>query len=763
MKYLFIAEKASLMRDVMSCYNNHQDEIIKKVGYIDFIALAGHVCTVFEPNDYDDWAEKKWGDVDDPMIPAQWRIKPINDNGKKKIISQIKNSVDSYDGVIVGTDSDVEGYGIYFLLENYLGITKKKALRFIEHSLTDEEILTSLLSMTDYHTDIKHRRFVESFLLRSRADWLYGMNCTRMLSVKLQEMIATGRVKAPTIKLVYDNSMAIDNFKPQDYWNLCMNYGSFGSFLTEDKKEAKAFMKEQDVPRNVPLEGVVTKKETKRISTSAPKLYDLAAIQTEAGQHYGYTPDETLEIVQSLYEKHKLLSYPRTQCRFVSYEKSKEFRRMLKNMGAFEELNEIAQGITDEDIKRVMGDKNVVNDAEVQKESHDALLPTSTKPDLSKLSEQEKNICTMVYKRLLAQFMPKLVEDKTQVLLRHGDYDFIAKGKTVVAQGWKTLYGQSKENIIPPVKEGNQIIAKKSDIVKKTTTPPKRLNESTLLNAMINIASKIEDPELKKNLAESKGIGTPATRANIIRDIIDRGYIAKKKGGLYITETGIKYIQNIKDLDIVSPVFAAILETKIHKIQRGELEYKDVYKEMLTDLHNMCKQIDSMKSPDTQIDVICPKCNVNLKSEGYYYFCPECGTKISKKIAGTNISSGMVKQLLYKKETGFYSFKSKEGKTFRAKLVMSNGEVKFSFDSGVECPKCGNKSITINNGGAFCECGLSIFRNCVGHKLSDTEIKELVQKGKIEGISDFKSKAGKIFTANLILDEDGKTKLDFGE
>ena len=220
MKYLFIAEKPSLMRDVQACYQNHKQEVTERVGEIDFTALSGHVCTNCMPTDYEEWKDKSWKAIVYPMIPDPWQIKPIADRRKQETLAQIKRRAADYDGIIVGTDSDVEGYGIYWLMEQYLGLNEKPALRFIEHSLTDAEILKSLLTMTDYHQNPTHVHFVQSFLIRSRADWLFGMNASRMLTNKRGSLIKAGRVKSPTIKLVYDNSMAIENFANRKYFVL---------------------------------------------------------------------------------------------------------------------------------------------------------------------------------------------------------------------------------------------------------------------------------------------------------------------------------------------------------------------------------------------------------------------------------------------------------------------------------------------------------------------------------------------------------------
>ena len=684
MKYLFIAEKPSLMRDVQSCYNKHMTEIINKVGEIEFVALAGHICTNCEPNDYPEWSDLKWDEVDYPIIPKKWKVKLIKNKDKEKekknkeTLKQIKHLITVSDGIIVGTDSDTEGYGIYYLLETYLGLEKIPTLRFIEHSLTDSEILTSLLSMTDFHKDKTHQRYVDSFKLRSRADWLYGMNATRYATCKTGVLMKIGRVKAPTIKLIYDNSISINKFKSEKYYQVVAEYGSFKSILISNNKEIKYKTKEE-CPRPA-LEGEVKscKKERKKII--APKLYDLAAIQTEAGQKFGYKPDRTLEIIQSLYEKHKIISYPRTQCRFVSEKKAEEFEDMLNKIKVFEDLSTFVDSITSEDIARVRKNKNIVNDDEVSKESHDALLPTDKTPNLEKLNQDEVNICKMIYTRLLAQFMPLLEEDRTELIIRHGNYNFKATGNMVINQGWRILYKKARENEIPLLEEGSKILAKKINPVEKTTKPPKRLTQATLVKAMQNIASKIKDPVLKKSLAESKGIGTSATRANIIKDIIDTGYAYDEKDGLHISKQGIDYIETLKDINIISPVFAAILDHEMKLIQRGEMDYKKGYNDVTVNLKELCNQIGNMESKRKNIDINCPRCNTNLKTGNYDYYCPECKFKIKKEICKRQITEDMAKEIICNGHTNdLYYFTSKKGNKFEARLVMSD-EYKIEFD-----------------------------------------------------------------------------------
>lgn len=761
MKYLMICEKPSLMREVKACYNNHISEVKSKLGEIDFVALAGHICTNYEPDEYDEWSGLKWHMVDYPMVPDHWKIKMIQNAYNAKAMKEIKSKVNLIDGIIVGTDSDVEGYGIYYLLENYLGITDKKTLRFIEHSLTDEEILQQLLCMTDYHTDSVHKHYTQSFLLRSRADWLYGMNATRMMTTKMNTMIAVGRVKTPTIKLVYDNSEAIEHFVAKNYYILDADYENFkASLMQEDGKGIQKFENPSDVPTDVPKTGVVESKTVKRESTHAPQLYDLAAIQTEAGRSFGYSPSDTLAIIQSLYETHKVISYPRTQCRYVSSEKAKEFPRMLSQMSAFEDLTDIAAQIDETSLFRVQTDKKVVNDAEVNKESHDALLPTSITPDLSKMSEKEKKICHMIYKRLLAQFLPMVCEDKTSLIIRHGDYKFNAKGKIVIEQGWRRLYSSAKESYLPAVNENDTITAKEFKIAKKTTTPPKRLTQATLLNAMEHIDSVIEDKVLKKTMADSKGLGTPATRATIISDIIGRGYVCEKKDGLYITDTGKRYIKAVETLDITSPVFAAKMDTEIKKIQRGESDYTEAYDKMLDNLNIMCNQIDEIPEQEQIVDASCIKCGRPLTIDRYGYVCRECNIRVPKVICGQTIDEKTVRLIMDGKNTDLMRFKSKAGKQFSAKLSWNDDEEKVAFDfsSGLSCPACKAEDIKLNNGGVFCDCGFKIFRKFRGYMFSDDDLKRLIDGESLLNVP-LKKKDGARFSANVRLNSDYETEL----
>ena len=753
---LFVAEKPSLMREVQKCYKNHQKDIINKVGSIDFIALAGHVCGSFFPDDYKNHPEwsGKWDEIDYPIIPQQWGIKVLDDKRKKETLKKIKSSVSGYDGIIVGTDSDTEGYGIYYLLEHYLKIEKKKALRFIEHSLTDKEIYEQLLCMRDYHTDPVHKHFTESFLIRMRTDWLFGMNVTRLMTNKCGVLMNTGRVKAATTKLIYDNSMAIDQFVSRTYYYLTADYGNFkASQIDKHGKYVEYATADEVKKQSVPLNGKVLKKDVKDEYTNAPQLYDLSAIQVEAGRLYKMSPKEVLATIQSLYETHKVISYPRTQCRYVSSEKAKEFPDMLKKLLVFPELKPYVEKISVNDIKRVQADKRIVNDKEVEKESHDALLPTDKTPDLSKLSEIERQICLLIYTRLLAQFLPKLRQQKTKLFLQHGDKLFYTTGKMVIDEGWRKLYGSLKNIELPLLTEGQPVTAKEIVPDAKKTTPPKRYTDASIVDAMTNIANQIKDDALRKSLSESKGIGTSATRAQIIDEIIKAGYVDVKKKQLYITEKGKHLIESFPGIDLFKPEFSAVMDYDMKLIQRGEKDYDTVYADTLNKLRKTCEQIEQTKVSGPVSKYKCPRCHSYMKEVSWGYVCDACDIKVPFSIGGHKFTESEMNILFEGEKTKPITLKKKDGNTFSASLILTAEQgVQFDFSSGVLCPYCKN-DMRHNKGGYFCDCGFKVFQTICGKSLTDGQMKRLIAKGSLPEMDGFESKAGKKFSAGLEIKE----------
>lgn len=786
-KYLFIAEKPSLMREVEKTYKKNKKEVDSIVGEIDFISLSGHVCRLLKPDEYSEW-NTKWADIDLPMIPKVFKIGAMDD--KKKIIKDIKDKLKTtkYDGIIVGTDSDVEGNGIYYLLEKHLSLSKMQALRFYENDMTEKALLESLKSLTDYHTNPRDVHMTEAFKIRSHMDWLIGMNFSVGFSVKSGFTMRVGRVKAPTLKLVYDNSKDIDEFIPHTDYELQASYkeGFDGTYInTDGNVRFKTEEEAAEFGKKLSKKGTIKSITKKTVKTNAPQLYKLSDLQVDAGKQFGYDPSKTLNLVQSLYERHKVVSYPRTDGRYISEEKAKELPLLLKAVAAIPELKGVIAEVKPSDIERVKKNKKVVNDAEVKKASHDALMPTGKIPDISKLSKDELNVMTLIYKRLLALFLPPLEEEKTVLIVDIDGYDFKTNGKIIKNKGWTSIYDKkTTDTELPDMNEGDIINIKEYKTPEKTTTPPVRLTQATLIAAMENIAKYIEDKKLQNVMKDVKGIGMPSSRAKIIDDLIKSGYMEErgKSKGLYITETGKKYIENIQDFSICKPELTAEWETRMQLIKEGSESYEDVNKEMIEYVKEMCHEIEKADIKKSgwagsgATGLSCPLCGSALLKGKFGWYCAEkkngtCSFTIPQEIASKKLTDVNVKSLLEKGVTKEISgFKSKAGKTFSAKLKLNEGKTEFEFSKAepketkatYQCPCCGG-NIIADKWAWKCEkgCGFSFSYKIAGKEMKESDLKGLINNRRTNKLTGFVSKTGKKFSASLVLKEDGKTEFLF--
>lgn len=711
-KYLFIAEKPSAMREFSAVYNKHAAEINKCVGVdaIDFTALRGHIFRNQEPKEYEQW-NKKWAQLYEselPMIPDVWKIQPIAGAGDtiKSLKAQLKNG---YDGIIVGTDSDVEGYGIYYMVMEALGLRKYKTLRFYETSLTEKDILASFKSMTDLFTDPKHKNALNAYIFRSRWDWLIGMNLTTAYTVRFGELTKFGSVKAPTLRLIYQNSMDIESFVPKTTYGVKSQHtdGFESTLLNEDDNKDRSFETKEEAEKfisTLAMQAVVKsfKKETK--IHKAPKLYSLSDLQVDAAKQ-GYTPDKTLEIAQKLYEERKILSYPRTSGTHLASGKAADLPDLLAAIKDIPDIKPFVLKVTSSDIARVSTDPNIINDKEVAKASHDALIPTGTKVDWSVLTKPEQDIFLLVAKRFLAHFMPLFSEEKYTLLLDSNSNPFKANGRKTIENGFNDLYGKvSKDVAIPEYRTGDIVKIDANITYEKTSTPPARYTMGTIINAMKNIASQVTDPELKKRMRESEGIGTEATRANILKDLKDSGYISVSKNAIYITDAGKRYIENIRqpkedgtyDYGIADPMQVAYWSSQNKLIQLGELQVADVLEKFYKYLN---KKLDDLKASGDPIKrsraeqaalglPACPLCGGKVASGKFGYYCStykESGCKLSipNEMAGKKLTDNQKKGLLEGKKIHAKGFKSKAGKEFEADVVLNKetGKVEFDFSS----------------------------------------------------------------------------------
>lgn len=791
-KLLLIAEKPSLRRELEATYNAHRSDIPYD---ITFANVRGHVCRLLEPKEYSDWEDTKWKDYDLPLIPKTWKLGIIPDT--YSLYKDIKNllKTNKFDGIIAAEDPEREGNYIHYLMETHMGISHMKTYRiWLNGGLTDDAILDAYLNMTDFHNDDVQKRLTDAAVLRGRYDWLLGMNLTIGCTVKYNNLMNIGRVKAPVINMVYQNSMAIDNFASKTSYNLVAEMkDAFDATLIESTSVLTPikFDTEKDAMNlttkmTKKCKVVDFKKET--TTTYAPKLFKLATVQIEAGKKFGYSPDKTLSIVQSLYEK-KLVSYPRTGCEYISTSIASSLSTLLRPISVFNDLDVVLKTVKPSDIAKVKSIKKYTNDIEVKKDAHTAILPTTKIPNLSSLSVEEINILHLIYSQLLAILLPPLVEEKTSIILDDNGYIFKANGKKVINKGYTNFTKTSIiDTIIPDFKVGDVLNVNTYRADEKVTTPPKRFTQSSLIDDMNHASKYVTDAGLKKILVEVEGIGTAATQAEIVKAIIREGYVEEKKGkgkepNLYITPKGKFYCETLKDYSFLNPGFVAQMEAKLKAVSDGDLSFNDCQNEMLSYLKSTLKEIETSKAVTFNenknqygTSYICPDCGKPINSLKYGYSCSGykegCKFQIPKVIAKKTLTEAQIDKIFKTGKTGVISgFESKTGNKFKAilKLDNSEGTSKLIFDFNVEekdlksehhCPFC-NGMMASDRFAWKCNCGFSVSYEVCGHKFTEKDLNELLTKGETKKYP-MKNKVGKNFSAGLKLDKlNKKTELKF--
>lgn len=768
MKYLFIAEKPSAMKTIQSVYKANK----KRFGDIDFFALSGHICKLCEPKEYEKW-NIKWYERKLPMIPDPFMIGVLDQKKVNDLKHQLKEN--KYDAIIVGTDSDVEGNGIYDLIETYLGLQNYKTYRFFESDLTPEGILKSLAHMEDYHTNPRDIGMTQAFRIRSRFDWLIGFNLTVAYTLKSGFLMKVGRVKAPTLKLVYDNCKKIEAFQNSSAYQPMIrteNPELTAGYIDDDEKPV-SYPDQMDALKILDTLGSTAKVISFKIKETYKKpeqLYKLSDIQYEAGKIYGYSPEETLNTIQILYETYKVVSYPRTDGRYVSSEKAKDFRKMLEPVKSMPELRELALKVTTVDIERVQQDTFYVNDDEVQKTSHDALVPTGVKPP-DRMKKIERDICSMIFRRFLAMFLPPMKEEKTKCVIESNGKRFLCSGSKVLDPGYMQLYQTPKNTSLPHLAVGTYLPIKEKLAREIVSRPPTRFTQATLLKAMENIQKYVEKGELKNALKKAKGIGQPSSRASIITDLIKSGYIVErpvnKVKHLFITDMGKQYIENLGNCSVSSPELSAEWEVHMSDIREGTVSFEEIYPKILDYVNTALNELENLKFKNiSDFDSVCPLCGSPIRKLPKGWRCssyPDCQFSIWKTIAGKELTDQNIQDLIQKKETEvIHGFRSRDGRSFDARLILKDGKITWGGpeEIGLNCPKCGKPLVKRKLSISCSGCDFSLWRSIAGKNLTDRNIRDLIQKGETGIMHGFKSRSGNTFDAKLILN-DGKVVFKF--
>jgi len=570
-KVLIVAEKPSVARDIAAVLKvkGKGDNCIMGDEYIISWAI-GHLVGLADPEVYDA-AYKKWNKSHLPIIPDEMALSPASrTKSQLATLKKLMNSKD-VDSIVCATDSGREGELIFRYIYSYVKC-KKPVERLWISSMTTEAIkegFEKLKSSRDYDN------LYESAKCRSEADWLVGINASRAYTINYGVLLSIGRVQTPTLNILVKRQREIDAFVPKDYWQIRADFGSYNGLWTDlEANENKIFEGERAEAIHEKIKGqpaTVVSVKTERKSQPPGLLYDLTLLQRECNRRFSYSAKVTLQIAQDLYEKRKLITYPRTDSQYLSDDMRGKMLGTIKNMPS-EPYGEYIEYLTS--LPKLPMGKRIFDNAKVS--DHHAIIPTGKQVNLDSLSANEKNVYDMIVRKFLAAFYPPYIYDVTKIVTEAQGESFLTQGNTVVDLGFRVLYTNEKstedENMLPDVSEGDEFRVEGSELIKKKTEPPKPYTEGELLNAMENAGRFIEDEELKQQLKEA-GIGTPATRAAIIERIIDVGYVVRKGKTLVPTDKGVKLIDVLPE-ELKSPETTGKWEKGLSSIAKGNLDSK---------------------------------------------------------------------------------------------------------------------------------------------------------------------------------------------
>ncbi|HDR7285204.1 DNA topoisomerase III [Bacillus cereus] len=616
-KSLVLAEKPSVARDianVLKC-NKKGNGFLEGDKYIVTWAL-GHLVTLADPEMYDK-KYQKWNLEDLPMLPDRLKLSVIKQSGKQ--FNSVKSQLNRNDvnEIIIATDAGREGE----LVARWI-IAKSKVNKPIKRlwisSVTDKAI-------KDGFNNLKPGKAYENLyfaaVARSEADWYIGLNATRALTTKYNAQLNCGRVQTPTVAMIAAREDEIKSFKPQVYYGIEAQTDSVKLTWQDTNGNNRSFNKEKidSIVKSLDKQSAtVVEIDKKQKKSFSPGLYDLTELQRDANKKFGYSAKETLNIMQKLYEQHKVLTYPRTDSRYISSDIVGTLPERLKACGVGE-YRSLAHKILNKPIK---SNKSFVDDSKVS--DHHAIIPTEGYVNFSAFTDKERKIYDLVVKRFLAVLFPAFEYEQLTLRTKVGNETFIARGKTILHAGWKEVYENRfeeddatddvKEQLLPRIEKGDTLTIKLIMQTSGQTKPPARFNEATLLSAMENPTKYMDtqNKQLADTLKSTGGLGTVATRADIIDKLFNSFLIEKRSGkDIYITAKGRQLLDLVPE-ELRSPATTAEWEQKLELIAKGKLK-KDVF---INEMKQHTKEIVAeVKASDKKYK----HDNISTKS------CPDCG------------------------------------------------------------------------------------------------------------------------------------------
>ena len=619
-----VAEKPSVgayIANVLGAKQKH-DGYFEGNGY-QVTWTFGHLCALLDPQEYtDQW--KGWNLSTLPMIPQRFSIKVSGDAGVHKQFNVIKNLIDQADEVINCGDAGQEGELIQRWVYQQAGC-KCPVKRLWVNSLTEEAIRDGFQKLKDQS---EYQHLYEAGMMRAIGDWLLGMNATRAYTIRYargtgkdRQVLSVGRVQTPTLALVVKRQAEIENFVPRTYWELKTNYRDtlFNAQIPVEEDEYAITSEEQgqalvDSIKDLPL--TITSVEKKKGTEYAPKLYDLTSLQVDCNKKYSFSAEQTLQLIQSLYEK-RLTTYPRVDTTYLSDDIYPKVPSTLNGIKDYFPQVAPLLGAKLPKSKKVFDNKKVTD--------HHAIIPTGQRPE--GMSADEKKVYDLVALHFIAVFYPDCEVSNTTVLAKTGEIDFKVTGREVLKPGWRVVFekeepekpenaedSENSENTentksLPSFVKGES--GPHEPVLKeKTTTPPKYYTEATLLRAMETAGKTVENDELREAMKEN-GIGRPSTRAAIIEKLYQRKYIVKQGKSLRATETGINLIHTIISPLLKSAELTGLWEKKLREIERGEYTAQDFLTELKEMTSGVVRDVKNNKA-----GMLCPVCRQGLVIRG---------------------------------------------------------------------------------------------------------------------------------------------------